>query len=163
MNSLSNYCQYCGSKLDIRTVENITRPYCNKCEKVIYLDPKVAAVTIVHDMEKILLVRRAIQPHYGKWSLPSGYVDRGEAVENAAVREVLEETNLKIEINSLQGIYSGIGPVILAVYQASPTCGQPSIGSEVSEVGWFNINSLPDLPFPHDEKIISDFITNLKI
>ncbi len=117
---------------------------------MIYLDPKVAAVTLVHSMGRVLLVRRAIQPHYGKWSLPSGYVDRGEAVESAAVREVWEETNLKIEITSLQGIYSGIGPVILAVYQASPAGGQPSVGSEVSEVGWFNINSLPDLPFPHD-------------
>ena len=114
-------------------------------------------------MGRILLVRRAIQPHYGKWSLPSGYVDRGEAVEKAAVREVWEETNLKVEINSLQGIYSGKGPVILAVYQASPTSGRPSVGSEVSEVGWFNLNSLPELPFPHDDRIISDFRTNLKI
>ena len=163
MDSLNKYCQYCGSELDRRSIENVTRPYCNKCRKVIYLDPKVAAVTLVHSMGRILLVRRAIQPHYGKWSLPSGYVDRGEAVEKAAVREVWEETNLKIEINSLQGIYSGKGPVILAVYQASPTSGQPSVGSEVSEVGWFNLDSLPELPFPHDDRIISDFRTNLKI
>jgi len=163
LDSLSKYCQYCGSELEIRNVDNILRPYCERCRKVIYLDPKVAAVTLVHSMGRVLLVRRAIQPHYGKWSLPSGYVDRGEAVESAAVREVWEETNLKIEITSLQGIYSGIGPVILAVYQASPAGGQPSVGSEVSEVGWFNINSLPDLPFPHDEKIIADFRTNMKI
>ena len=163
MDSINKYCQSCGSKLDKRKVENIIRPYCNKCRKVIYLDPKVAAVTLVHDVGRILLVRRAIQPHYGKWSLPSGYVDRGEAVEKAAVREVWEETNLKIEINSLQGIYSGIGPVILAVYQASPASGEPSVGSEVSEVDWFKINRLPELPFPHDEKIISDFRTSLKM
>ena len=100
MDSPNKYCQSCGSELDKRKVENIVRLYCNKCSKVIYLDPKVAAVTLVHKVGKILLVRTAIQPHYGKWSLPSGYVDRGEAVEKAAVREVWEETNLKISINS---------------------------------------------------------------
>ena len=99
----------------------------------------------------------SIQPHLGKWSLPSGYVDRGEKVEEAAVREVKEEANLAIKLTGLIGIYSGKGPVILIVFRAYPINGSPSPGEEVSDISWFQINNLPELPFPFDDNIISDY------
>ena len=150
------YCQWCGCELVFKYVQKIERLYCEKCRQVVYIDPKIAAVVLVCSEKGLLLVRRGIEPNLGHWSLPSGYVDRGENVESAAIREVWEETRLEISLTKLQGIYSGIGPVVLAVYQATPLKGDPAVGSEVTEVAWFRIDELPSLPFPHDDKIIQD-------
>ena len=91
---------------------------------VVYLDPKLAAVVLVSDEDKLLFVRRDIEPMFGKWSFPSGYVDRGEVVEHAAVREVREETNLIVELRGLVGVYSSTdNPVVLAAYAARVTGG----------------------------------------
>ena len=82
-------------------------------------------------------------------------------MEVAARREVKEETTLTVKINKLQGVYSGIGPVILAVYQATPLDDKDPIPNhETLEVAWFDINTLPYLPFPHDDNIINDFKTS---
>ncbi len=157
MNIDNKYCSLCSHQLESRRVEGKVRHYCTSCDYIFYLDPKVATVTIVERTQNILLVKRSIQPHLGKWSLPSGYVDRGEKVEEAAIREVKEETNLDIKLMNLIGVYSGKGPVILIVFRASPINGCPSPGEEVSEVSWFQINNLPELPFPFDDDIISDY------
>ena len=148
MASVIKFCDQCGKTLQ-------------DCKRIVYADPKIAAVILVHKQNLLLLVKRAIEPHFGKWSFPSGYVDRGEKVEVAARREVKEETTLAVKINKLQGVYSGIGPVILAVYQATPLDDKDPIPNhETLEVAWFDINTLPYLPFPHDDNIINDFKTS---
>ncbi len=163
MTSRIKFCDQCSNSLEKRSSEGIQRLYCTNCKRMVYLDPKIAAVTLVHKQSLLLLVKRAIEPHLGKWSFPSGYVDRGEKVEMAACREVKEETNLSVEINKLQGVYSGIGPVILAVYQATPLDdSDPIPNHETLDVDWFQMNTLPDLPFPHDGDIINDFIEDQK-
>ena len=161
MNSEIKFCQHCGGLLEESLVDQVARPVCSNCGKVTYFDPKVAAVTLVYENRKLLLVKRAIEPAYGKWSFPSGYVDRGEAVEEAAAREVLEETNLHIGILGLLGIYSGSSPVILVAFRGRPLDGKATPGDEVTDVGWFELDNLPLLPFPHDEEIIHDFITHI--
>jgi ADP-ribose pyrophosphatase YjhB (NUDIX family) len=73
---------------------------------VVYYDPKVAATCIVERQGKVLMIRRGIQPGMGLWSIPGGYVDRGEVVEEAAAREVTEETGLEVEVERLVGLFS---------------------------------------------------------
>ena len=161
MASVIKFCDQCGKALQKLNLEGIQRLYCKDCKRIVYADPKIAAVILVHKQNLLLLVKRAIEPHFGEWSFPSGYVDRGEKVEVAARREVKEETTLTVKINKLQGVYSGIGPVILAVYQATPLDDKDPIPNhETLEVAWFDINTLPDLPFPHDDNIINDFKKN---
>ena len=161
MASVIKFCDQCGKTLQTLNLEGIQRLYCKDCKRIVYADPKIAAVILVHKQNLLLLVKRAIEPHFGKWSFPSGYVDRGEKVEVAARREVKEETTLTVKINKLQGVYSGIGPVILAVYQATPLDDKDPIPNhETLEVAWFDINTLPYLPFPHDDDIINDFKKN---
>jgi ADP-ribose pyrophosphatase YjhB (NUDIX family) len=105
---------------------------------------------------RLLLNRRAIEPGLGSWSFPSGYVNRGEQLEEAAAREVLEETGLEVEIEDLLGVYSERGnPVVLVVYTAARFAGEAAAGPEVSEVGWFTPDDLPPLAFPHDRAIIN--------
>jgi ADP-ribose pyrophosphatase YjhB (NUDIX family) len=108
---------------------------------------------------RIVLQRRAIDPGLGAWTFPSGYVDRGEVVEQAAAREVLEEVNLPVRIERLLGLYSRAGdPVALAVYVATPLADAFSAGDEVAEVALFDPADLPPLAFPHDARIIADYL-----
>jgi 8-oxo-dGTP diphosphatase len=82
------YCPSCATPLEVRQIADAERPVCPKCGRVIYYDPKVAAISVIQRESKILMVRRANQPGYVLWSMPGGYVDRGEVVEEAAAREV---------------------------------------------------------------------------
>ncbi|MBI2872247.1 MAG: NUDIX domain-containing protein [Chloroflexi bacterium] len=142
-------------------VRGTTRPVCSRCGAVVYLNPKLAVAVIVEMDGKLLLQRRAIEPGMGKWSFPSGYVDRGEVVEEAAVREVREETGMEVALGSLVGLYSEPGnPVVLAVYVARATGGQLGASdNEVHEVGLFSPDALPPLAFPHDTEIIRHWRT----
>ncbi len=153
-----NFCQRCGHRLSKRIVEETPRPYCESCGYTVFLDPKVAAVVLVTNGDKLVLVRRGVEPEMGKWSFPSGFMNRGEVVEDAAKREVKEETGLIIELDSLVGIYSSQdSPVVLAVYAATATGGTLRAGHDATEVGLFPPDELPDLPFPHDGQILADW------
>ena len=130
------------------------RPVCSKCGKVVFYDPKVAAICIVEREDGLLLVKRGNEPGYGLWSLPGGYVDRGEVVEAAAAREVWEETGLRVEIGRLVGLFSEAGnPVMVAAFAAKETGGQITIGPEILDLGFFSFDELPPLAFPRDEQI----------
>jgi ADP-ribose pyrophosphatase YjhB (NUDIX family) len=111
---------------------------CPRCRRVIYYDPKVAAISVVERGEEILLIRRGNQPGYGLWSMPGGYVDRGEVVERAAIREVMEETGLEVEIEQLIGLFSEPGrPVMVAAFAMREIGGLLGPGEEALDVGFF--------------------------
>ncbi len=152
------FCHRCGHELSEKQIENRVRPHCVSCGFVVYLDPKIAAVVLVADGAGLLLVQRGIEPAMGRWSFPSGYVDRGEAIEDAAVREVKEETGLDVELIGLIGLYSRSGsPVALAVFSARVVGGKLEAGSEAQDAAWFSVDELPPLPFPHDDQILKDW------
>ncbi len=158
MSSDINFCPRCGSKLTHREIENRDRPVCPDCGFIVFLDPKLAAVALVHTEDKLVLVKRGIEPALGSWSFPAGYVDRGEVVEHAAVREVKEETGLDVTLNGLIGLYSMTdNPMVLAVYSARVTGGALEAGPEIQDVGRFSPDDLPPLPFPHDYQILADW------
>lgn len=160
MSSEIIYCQRCASKLDHKEIEDRIRPYCPSCGAIVFLDPKLAVVALVHIDGKLVLVKRGIGPALGCWSFPAGYVDRGEVVEEAAVREVREETGLVVELDGPIGLYSKTGnEMVLAVYSASVTGGELAAGPEVQDVGLFSLTEIPPLPFPHDYQILEDWRT----
>ncbi len=153
-----NFCQRCGHALAEKAIGGSTRRHCPACGQVVFLDPKLAAVVLVEARGKLVLVKRAIEPALGRWSFPSGYVDRGEAVEDAARREVKEETGLDVELTDFVGLYSGTGETVaLAVYTAKVVGGTLSPGSEVQKADLFHPDDLPPLPFPHDDQILQDW------
>ncbi len=155
MESGDKYCAACAAPLELRESGGALRPVCRACGRVVYYDPKVAAVTIIARNGGILLVRRANQPGFGLWSVPGGYVDRGEVVEEAATREVREETGLEVEISRLVGIFSEAGrPVILVAYAGVEVGGQLTSGPETLDVDFFPPDALPPMAFPGDAKIL---------
>jgi 8-oxo-dGTP diphosphatase len=91
----------------------------------------------------------------GRWSLPAGFVERGEKVEDAAVRETREEVGLDVALGPLLGLFSETGETVaLAVYLAERATGQPVAGDDLIDVGWFSPDELPDLAFPRDRRIV---------
>ena len=157
------YCSICAAVLEVRESNGAMRPVCPSCGRVVYYDPKVAAVTVIGREGKVLLVRRANQPGYGLWSVPGGYVDRGEVVEEAAVREVREETGLEVEVDRLVGLYSEAGrSVIVAAFSGVERGGELKPGPEALDLGFFALGNLPNMAFPGDSRILQSWSDGLE-
>ena len=155
MEQRDKFCSGCATELELKESGGAVRPVCPACGRVVYYDPKVAAVTLISRDEKVLLVRRANLPGYGLWSVPGGYVDRGEVVEEAAAREVLEETGLQVEIDGLIGLFSEAGrPVIVAAFNGTETGGELAPGPEALDAGFFALDDLPPMAFEGDSNIL---------
>src|SRR2546430_13965610 len=112
------FCPRCGGALERRVLKTTEpeRPVCADCGFVFSIDPKIAVGTIIRNADdRLVLVRRAIEPGYGKWVFPGGYVDRGEALTAAAVREAREECGLDVRLDGLVNVYSypGRAPIIV--------------------------------------------------
>ncbi len=155
MLSGDKFCPTCASPLEVREVADKQRPVCPQCGRVVYYDPKVVATAIVQRQGKVLMLRRANQTGYGLWSMPGGYVDRGEVVEEGAVREVEEETGLVVRVDGLVGLFSeSENPVMVVAFAAHEVGGSLKPGAEALEVGFFPLDELPPLAFPRDQQIL---------
>lgn len=159
-----SHCPMCGGALEPRSLrpKEPERLVCAACGFVFYLDPKVAAGTIIRDeAERILLLRRAIDPGYGKWVFPGGYVDRGEEVHAAAVREAREEAGFEVRLERLLNVYSypGGAPVII-VYEASIVGGELGWDDESLEGRFFHAHEIPwdDLAFRSTREALLEFL-----
>ena len=149
------FCSGCASVLEIQDVEGHQRPVCPNCGRVVYHDPKIAATCIVERQGGVLMIKRDNQVGFGLWSMPGGYVDRGEVVEEAAAREVLEETGLQVEVKNLVGLFSEAGhTVIVVAFAAVETGGRLAAGPEAQDVGFFPLDGLPEMAFPRDQLIL---------
>lgn len=150
------FCQQCGGKTEEREHDGRPRPVCTVCGAVTFLDPKLAAAVVIERDGRLLFGRRGPGTRApGLWSFPAGFVERGERVEDAAIREAREEVGLAVVLGPLLGLFSATGEtVVLAVYAAS-AAGEPVAGDDLTEVGWFSPDALPELAFPHDEQIVA--------
>ena len=128
-----------------------------QCRYMWYPDPKVAVGVVVEDDQgRILLMRRNHPPRRGEWAFPSGYVDAGEVLEVAAIRETAEETGVKVRLDGLLGAYSEEGEqVIFIAYAGSIVGGTPGAGNEAIEVAFFAPDDLPPLAFAHDDAVVA--------
>lgn len=160
------FCPVCSRPLEARLLKATepARLVCTDdgCGYVFYLDPKVAVGTIIRGSnDGLLLLKRAIEPGLGKWVFPGGYVDRGEEVVRAAVREAREEAGLEVRIDRLVNVYSyeGRSPVII-VYSATMIGGALAVDDESSEIREFSIDEIPwdDLAFRSTREALMDYL-----
>lgn len=162
-----NFCAACGGSLVSRLLKP-GEPYrlvCLACGKVSYLDPKLAACAIIEDDSRVALVKRAIQPQRGLWVIPGGFVDRGEPVEEAVLREIREETGLEAELNGLLGLYSYPGEtVVVAVYRAGRRSGELLALDESDDAAWFAEKDIPweRLAFSSTRDSLTDYFRSRK-
>ena len=156
------HCPVCGGVLEPRVLKagDPVRLVCGDCGFVFYLDPKVAVGTIVTTADgRIVLVRRAIEPGYGLWVFPGGYVDRGETLTDAALRETWEEAGLQVRLDGLVNVYSYPGrPIVIIVYTASILAGELRVDEESLEARLFAPADIPwqDLAFASTRDALRD-------
>jgi 8-oxo-dGTP diphosphatase len=161
------FCPRCGGPLERRLLKPTEpeRLVCTRCGFVFYLDPKIAVGTIIStEAGGLVLVRRAIDPGYGKWVFPGGYVDRGETLTSAAIREAREECGLDVRLEGLVNIYSyaGRAPVIV-VYAATALGGELCVDDECLEFALFDSATIPwgNLAFRSTEQGLRDYLRGL--
>jgi ADP-ribose pyrophosphatase YjhB (NUDIX family) len=103
------FCSHCGSdRLDFRVPDGDTLPryVCAVCNTIHYQNPKIVVGCLPVWEERVLLCKRAIEPRYGLWTLPAGFLENGESLPAGALRETLEEANARVEIEELYTIIS---------------------------------------------------------
>jgi len=152
------YCQRCGTAMTWQERFGRLRPVCPNCDWTYFPDPKVAAAVLVERDGNVLLVRRAIDPERGKWTLPAGFVDAGEDPARAAERECLEETGLGVHVTGLLDVLYGQehprGAHIVIFYQAEIVSGSLRPGDDVDGVDFFERAHLPPLAFKTTRKVL---------
>ena len=142
------FCPRCATPVDQRPFEGTLRPTCPACGYIHFADPKVAATVLLTYRDQILMVRRAVEPQRGLWSLPGGYVDFGEDPLDAARRESREE--VAIELGDLQLLDVAFAAnVIVITYTAALLAPiTPTPADDADLANWFMLDNLPPLAFP---------------
>jgi ADP-ribose pyrophosphatase YjhB (NUDIX family) len=145
-----NFCSRCGQPLAVGSLETETRDrlVCDNCGYIQYVNPRVVVNTqpVTRDGE-LILVKRAIEPGYGQWSQPGGFLEIDETAQEGAIRETLEETSLIVELTSLLGVYSRPHAAVAVIcWEARVVGGEAKPTAESLEVrAW-----APDrIPWPH--------------
>ena len=102
-----NFCSVCGARVALRVPEGDNRPRwcCEQCGSIHYENPRLVVGTLPVWEDKVLLCRRAIEPRLGYWTLPAGFMENGETVQDGALRETTEEAGAHVELSGLHAIY----------------------------------------------------------
>ncbi|EMP56827.1 NUDIX hydrolase [Marinobacter koreensis] len=161
------YCSFCGHPVEQRIPEgdNRHRYVCTSCETIHYQNPRIIAGTVPVWEGKILLCKRAIEPRYGYWTLPAGFMENAETTIEAAARETQEEALAEVDI---EGLFSIIDvPHINQVhmfYRASLIGGKFGAGEESLESRLFGVDEIPweEISFPTVKKTLELFLEDMK-
>ncbi len=157
------FCPRCGGPLVQKHVEGRERQVCSRCERIHYKNAKPCACALVIRDGRVLLVRRAIEPFYGYWDIPGGFLEAEEHPAACVVREIEEETGLRIRLTALLGIYvdiygAGDEYTLNIHYLAEVVSGDPHPASDASELAWFAPHELPPhLAFRSDYQALEDW------
>lgn len=149
-----NFCSHCGSAAIAKTIpedDNRVRDVCPDCGSIFYENPKIVAGCLLEWQGSLLLCRRAIEPRRGYWTLPAGFMEKGESLAEGAAREALEEANAQADHLSLYNCFSL--PHISQVYvmfRGTLRDGAAAAGAESLEVGLYEEAEIPwdNLAFP---------------
>jgi 8-oxo-dGTP diphosphatase len=161
---VAHFCVNCGTPLGPRLIEGQELEACARCDFVLWRDPKVVTIIVVESGDgEIVLGRRAIEPGYGLWCLPGGFVNADEHPARSAVRECMEEINAGVEITGLLGVYhigrrDAPGMVAIAYRGRLGTGELPTAGPEMLEVATFPRDDLPELVFASHRDALRDWL-----
>lgn len=148
-----NFCSSCGAPVSFRVPDgdSLPRHVCDRCGVIHYRNPKLVVGSLPVWEDRVLLCRRAIEPRYGKWTLPAGFMENGETMEQAAARETAEEACARVHNLRLYTLFDL--PHISQVYTlflADLTDLDFAAGEESLEVRLFHEHEIPwsELAFP---------------
>ena len=161
------YCSTCKSKNKFSYIEGQIRYHCQECKTIHYQNPKPTSTLICTKNNQILFVKRAFEPAKGEWSLPGGFIELGETPEDAAKRELKEETNLNGEVVKLLGTCSHFNSVFGDILLIGMTMDinnweELKTGDDAYDATFFNIKECPILAFECHQKIFEMYINRIK-
>src|SRR3954447_13758928 len=132
----ARYCPHCGA--DDLHVDFPRSLHCHACGHRAFYNPKPVASTILTDGDgAVWLLRRGFDPGAGRWTFPGGFVDLGESVEDAAIREAREEVGVDVTLTGLLGVYSRRGDGVVLIVFTATARGRPQASPEAIEVALF--------------------------
>ena len=158
------FCPHCGNRVTEKYEEDVFRDYCEICSVFFYDNPLPVVSTILEEDRKILLVKRGNKPYKGKWCLPSGFAETDESIEEAALRELEEETGVKGRIISLVDVDSCsnyfYGDLVFLTFEVIQTGGELSPGSDTVAVKYYPVDKTPRLAFDSNTKAVHAYVKN---
>lgn len=155
------FCPCCGGSLAVEIRSGHPRRICRDCRQTFYVNPAVGVAVVVRRGQEVLWGRRRSGPYAGHWCLPCGYVEWGEEVRAAAVREFQEETGLIVELGPILSVHSNFhDPERLTVglwFAGQAVGGILRPGDDLDRVGFFGLSAPPSpLAFPTDELVLAE-------
>jgi ADP-ribose pyrophosphatase YjhB (NUDIX family) len=158
------YCPLCAHPLQVGWVESRQRSYCPQCDFIHYENPLPTVVALGLLDDQILLIQRGLEPRKGLWTLPSGFIEKGESPENACLRELLEESGMTGQIQQLIGVYhvdsSLYGDLISLIYYVHLNPGHPIAGDDAADAALVPVSQVTDLGFVSFNHAFQQFIAN---
>ena len=156
------FCNFCGEKLGTDTLNAKERQVCKNCNEVYYENPlPVASVVLSNRHREILLVKRAHEPFKDMWCLPIGFAETGESIEDAALRELKEETGITGKIVQLVDVYSHTNPLygelLIVTFEAEKLGGTETASDDASDCRYFPAMNLPKLAFDAQERAMQKY------
>jgi ADP-ribose pyrophosphatase YjhB (NUDIX family) len=157
-----NYCHFCGTKLTEKIFEGCLRLFCEQCNEPLYENPIPATCLVVVDnRNRVLLVKRSVEPKKGFWCLPGGFMELGETPEKSALRELKEETGLSGQINMLLGVSSNPSAqyhtVLMIGFLVKSYTGNLVAGDDADDAASFYYDELPEIAFESHSKFIRQY------
>ena len=142
-----NYCTRCGASLNFGPIEGEDRHRlaCDACGFIAYVNPRLVVTTIpVTEAGEVILIRRGIEPGYGRWAQPGGFLEVDETVNEGAIRETLEETGLEVRPGEIIGLYSRLeAAVVVIAFEALVVGGAFRPNPEAIEIAAFPPSEIP--------------------
>lgn len=163
-----SFCSNCGQPTSLRIPlgDSLTREVCNSCGVIHYINPKIICGALALWQDKVLLCRRAIEPRYGLWTLPAGYMELNETMQQGAARETREEAEAEVQIEHLYCMYDipRIGQIYV-LFKAQILEGKFGAGEETLECRLFEEHEIPwaELAFPSVQQTLRHYFEDRKL
>ena len=159
------FCSHCGSPVSLKVPagDHLPRFVCDACGQVHYQNPRLVVGCVPEIDGRILLCKRAIEPRYGYWTIPAGFMENGETLQQAAARESFEEAMADVEIGSLLSIVHVIhAQQVHVFFRARMRAPQFGAGAESLEVRLVTPEEIPwpDLAFPSTEFALRRYLAD---
>jgi len=166
MKKQRKFCLYCGGQITKKKEDHVLRDCCSNCHSFFYDNPLPVVSAIVDDSRQILLVKRDRAPFKGRWCLPTGFAEAGENIEDAALRELQEETGLKGRISRLLDVDSYksrfYGDLLFLTFVVERSGGKLAAGDDSAQARFWPIHEIPPLAFRSNRHALAAYIKSKK-
>jgi len=160
-----NFCSECGKRLSVEIPpgDHLPRSVCKACGAIHYQNPKIVVGCVPEHQGRILICKRAIEPRLGYWTIPAGFMENGETLQQGAARECYEEALARVEIGSLLAVASVLSAKQVHVFfRAKLAEPQFGAGPESLEVALIEAADIPwaDIAFPSTEFALRTYLAD---